>query len=29
VTKELRAINGAIVQVPEPIAFAELTETLN
>jgi hypothetical protein len=29
VTKELGAINGAIVQVPEPIVFAELSETLN
>ena len=29
VTKELRAINGAIVQVPEPIVFAELSEALN
>ena len=29
VTKELRAINGAIVQVPEPIVFLELSETLN
>ena len=29
VDKELRAINGAIVQVPEPIVFAELSETLN
>jgi hypothetical protein len=29
VTKELGAINGAIVQVPEPIAFAELSETPN
>jgi hypothetical protein len=29
VTKELGAINGAIVQVPEPIVFAELTEALN
>jgi hypothetical protein len=29
VTKELRAINGAIVQVPEPIVFAEVSETLN
>jgi hypothetical protein len=26
VAKELGAINGAIVQVPEPIAFAELSE---
>jgi hypothetical protein len=29
VTKELGAINGAIVQVPEPIVFAELSETPN
>ena len=29
VTKELSAINGAIVQVPEPIVFAELSETVN
>ncbi len=29
VGKELRAINGAIVQVPEPIVFAELTEAVN
>ena len=29
VTKELGAINGAIVQVAEPIIFAELSETLN
>jgi hypothetical protein len=28
VNKELVAINGAIVQVPEPIVFSELTETL-
>jgi hypothetical protein len=29
VTKELGAINGAIVQVPEPIAFTELSEASN
>jgi hypothetical protein len=29
VTKELGAINGAIVQLPEPIVFADLSETLN
>jgi hypothetical protein len=29
VTKELGAINGAIVQVPEPIVFTELSETPN
>ena len=29
VCKELGVINGAIVQVPEPIVFAELSETLN
>jgi len=29
VTKELSAINGAIVQVPEPIVFSELSGTLN
>lgn len=29
VTKELGAINGAIVQVPEPIVFAELSKTPN
>jgi hypothetical protein len=29
VGKELRAINGAIVQVPEPIAFAEFTQAVN
>jgi hypothetical protein len=29
VIKELGAINGAIVQVPEPMVFAELGETLN
>jgi hypothetical protein len=29
VSKELGAINGAIVQVPEPIVFAELREALN
>lgn len=29
VTKELDAINGAIVQVPEPIVFAELSEAPN
>ena len=26
VTKELRAINGAIVQVPEPIVFGQTTQ---
>ena len=29
VAKELGAINGAIVQVPEPIVFAELSDTPN
>jgi hypothetical protein len=29
VAKELGAINGAIVQVPEPIVFAELSQTAN
>jgi hypothetical protein len=29
VTKELGAINGAIVQVPEPILFGELSATPN
>jgi hypothetical protein len=29
VSKELSAINGAIVQVPEPIVFAELSEALS
>jgi hypothetical protein len=29
VTKELAAINGAIVQVLEPIVFTQLSETLN
>ena len=29
VTKELRAINGAIVQLAEPIVFADYSETLN
>ena len=29
VSKELGAINGAIVQVPEPILFAELSATPN
>jgi hypothetical protein len=27
ITKELGAINGAIVQVPEPIVFAQLCQT--
>ena len=29
VTKELGAINGAIVQLPEPIVFADFSEKLN
>jgi hypothetical protein len=29
VSKELGAINGAIVQVPEPIVFSEVSEGLN